>query len=196
MSNVVIAQLTAWKTKEQGILKQIEDKKRELEPQGIRVDMAYLQKLATDEARLKQDVTNLKAWKPHLDGLWKQRREALRERWGLRSRIAVKRSVFGHRANTALRAALGDLHVTLTFDENGYSPEANDIIVEAMGWRTLQVPRAAALTEKLTVPKLLDCIERKDTSAIQALTTEEASTFLPRRMPQPFSKRSHPIMSA
>ena len=43
--------------------------------------MAYIQKLATDEAKLKQDVANLKSWKPHLDELWKQRRELLRERW-------------------------------------------------------------------------------------------------------------------
>ena len=68
---------------------------------------------------------------------------------------------------------MGDLNVSLKFDMNGYAPEANDIIVEAMGWRTLQVPRASALTETLTVPKLLDCIGRKDTSGIQALMTDE-----------------------
>ena len=174
LSSVVTAQLTVWKTKEQGILTQIDDKKRELEARGIRVDMAYIQKLATDEARLKQHVATLKTWKPHLAGLWKQRREVLKERWGLRSRIGMKRATFGYKANAALRTALGDLNVTLKFDENGYSPEANDIIVDAMGWRTLQVPRASALTKKLTVPKLLDCIARKDTSAIQALMTDES----------------------
>lgn len=173
LSGVVTAQLTAWKSKEHGILTQIDKKKRELEARGIRVDMAYIQKLATDEARLKQRVANLKTWKPHLHNLWKQRREALKERWGLRSRIAMKRAAFGQKANAALRTALGDLNVTLKFDKNGYSPEANDIIVEAMGWRTLQVQRASALTEKLTVPKLLDCIYRKNTSAILALMTDE-----------------------
>ena len=174
LSSVVTAQLTAWKTKEDGILTQIDNKKRELEARGIRVDMAYIQKLATDEARLKQHVVNLKTWKTHLDGLWKQRREALKERWGLRSRIGTKRAAFGHKANAALRTAMGDLNVTLKFHKNSYSPEANDIIVEAMGWRTLQVPRASALTEKLTVPKLLDCIDRKQTSPIQALMTDES----------------------
>ena len=64
----------------------------------------------------------------------------------------MKRSAFGQKASAALRASLADLNVSLKFDENGYSPEANDIIVEAMGWRTLQVPRAAILTEKLTLP--------------------------------------------
>jgi len=173
LSTVVTEQLTAWRAKEQSILKQIDDKKRELEAQGIRVDMAYIQKLATDEARLKQDVTNLKKWKPHLEDLWKQRKEALKERWSVRARIAMKRSAFGQKASAALRASLADLNVALKFDENGYSPEANGIIVETMGWRTLQVPRANALTEKLTLPKLLDAVGRKDPSSLQALTTDE-----------------------
>jgi ABC-type lipoprotein export system ATPase subunit len=180
LSAVVTAQLGAWRTKEQGILKQIEDKKRELEAQGIRVDMAYIQKLATDEARLKQEVTHLKTWKPHLDSLWKQRKESLKERWGVRARIAMKRSAFGHKASMALRAALADLNVTLKFEENGYSPEANGIIVEAMGWRTIQVPRASALTEQLTLPKLLDAIARRDTAALQALTTDEGVNIFSR----------------
>lgn len=174
LSDVVTAQLAAWKAKEQAIVKQIDEKKRDLEAQGIRVDMAYIQKLANDEARFKQDVANLKAWKPYLDDLWKQRGEFLKERWKVRSRIAMKRSSFGHKATMALRAALADLNVSLKYDENGYSPEANDIIVEAMGWRTLQVPRATVLTERLTLPKLLDAISRKDMGPIQALTTAEA----------------------
>jgi ABC-type lipoprotein export system ATPase subunit len=173
LSDVVTAQLATWKTKEQGIVKQIDDKKRELEAQGIRVDMAYIQKLATDEAKLKQDVANLKAWKPHLDGLWNQRREVLKERWALRSRIAMKRSAFGHKASSALRSALADLNVSLKYDENGYSPEANDIIVETMGWRTLQVPRATVLTERFTLPKLLDAMARKDPGPLQTLVTDE-----------------------
>ena len=179
-STVVTEQLAVWSIKEQGILKQIDDKKRELEAQGIRVDMAYIQKLATDEARLKQEETNLKTWKPHLDGLWKQRKETLKERWAKRARMATKRSAFGQKASAALRAALADLNVALKFDENGYSPEANDIIVEAMGWRTLQVARATALTEKLTVPRLLDAIARKDPSTLQALRTDEGINIFSR----------------
>jgi DNA repair ATPase RecN len=173
LSSVITTQLAAWRTKEQGILKQIEDKKREVEAQGVRVDMAYIQKLATDEAKLKQEVANLKAWKPHLDELWKQRKDALKERWAMRSRIAMKRAAFGSKSSAALRVALADLSVSLKFDESGYSPEANEIIVEAMAWRTQQVPRASAITEKLTVPKLLDALARRDTTPLQALTTDE-----------------------
>ncbi len=40
LSDVVTAQLAAWKAKEQAIVKRIDDKKRDLEAQGIRVDMA------------------------------------------------------------------------------------------------------------------------------------------------------------
>jgi ABC-type lipoprotein export system ATPase subunit len=180
LSAVITTQLATWRAKEQGILKQIEDKKRELEGQGIRVDMAYIQKLATDEAKLKQEVASLKTWKPYLDDLWKQRRDTLRERWVVRSRIAMKRAAFGNKASSALRASLGDLNVTLKFDESGYSPEANDIIVETMGWRTQQVPRASAITEKLTIPKLLDALARKDIAPLQALTTNEGVNMFSR----------------
>ena len=173
LTALIKSQLAAWRMKEQGIVRQIDEKKRTLEAQGMRVDMAHIQKLASDEAKLKQDVAILKTWEPHLAELWKQRREHLRERWAVRGRIAMKRAAFGHKASVTLRAALSGLNVALKFDPNAHSPEANAIIVETMGWRTQQVPRASALTEKLTLPKLLDAITRKDPAPIQAVTTAE-----------------------
>lgn len=175
--SVVKSQIATWKLKEQGIIKQIDDKKRILEQQGIRLDMAYIQKLATDEARLTKDLTALNTWKPHLSDLWKQRKEALQERWSLRDRIAVKRTAFGAKASSTLRAALGDLMVSLKFVANGYSPEANEIIIQAMGWRTIQVQRASALTEALTVPKLLDALSRKDQRSLMALKNGEGGSI-------------------
>ena len=56
----------SWKTKETAALKQIDDKRKALEADNIRLDMAYIQKLAKDEARYKQSVANLKAWVPHV----------------------------------------------------------------------------------------------------------------------------------
>jgi len=194
LSTLVTTKLAAWKAKEQGIVKQIDDKKKELEAHGIRVDMAYIQKLATDEVRLKQDVANLKLWKPHLEVLWKQRKELLKERWTVRGRIAAKRTAFGVKASGAMRNALSDLNVSLKFDENGYSPEANDIIVETMSWRTLQVPRVTVLTETLTLPKLLEAIAKKDVAALQrlqatdgvaAFTKADASALIERLSPDP-----------
>ena len=176
LATVINIQLAAWRTKEQTTLKTIEDAKKQLESQGIRVDMAYIQKLATDEARLKKEITSLMAWKTHLTGLWTQRNKALKERWVVRDRIATMRVAFAKKASSALRSSLSDLNVTLKFEANSYSPDANAIIVETMGWRTVQVPRAAALTETLTVPKLLEAISQNDLSALQALATSDGGT--------------------
>jgi energy-coupling factor transporter ATP-binding protein EcfA2 len=44
-----------------------------------------------------------------------------------------------------------------------------------MGWRTSQVPRAALLTEKLTVTVLLEAIEKRDTRALTALAFEDGT---------------------
>jgi energy-coupling factor transporter ATP-binding protein EcfA2 len=180
LSDLVRAQLAAWRAKEQPIVGEIEDKKRALEAQGIRVDMAYIQKLAADEARLQQDVANLKTWQPALANLWTQRKKALTDRWAARSRIAARRNAFGQKASAALRAALADLNVTLKFEASGYAPAANAIIIEAMGWRTVQVPRASVLTQKLTVPLLLDAIVRKDPAPIVGLKTDEGTTVFNR----------------
>jgi ABC-type lipoprotein export system ATPase subunit len=173
LSNGVMAQIATWRAKDTALLMEIEQKKRQLEAQGIRVDMAYLQKLAVDEARLKQEVTNLKMWVPHLAELRRQRRECLRERWAARGRITDKRAAFAQKASAALRDALSGVNVSLKFEGNAYSPEAAEIISSTMLWRTVQVPRASALVEMLTVPKLLEALGRKDPLPIQALTSAE-----------------------
>lgn len=165
----VVDQLKAWSIKAQATAQQVESKKKALEAQGIKVDVAYFQKLANDETRLTKDLENLNSWKPHRAKLVAERRACLKDRWACRERIATARSAFGAKASDALKAALFDLNVTLKFERSAYSPEANDIIVETMGWRTLQVPRAAALTEGLTVPTLLDIIGKNDLGRITAL---------------------------
>jgi hypothetical protein len=38
-----------------------------------------------------------------------------------------------------------------------------------MNWRTVQVPRAALIVEQVTVPKLLDCVRKKDPNPIMSI---------------------------
>jgi len=47
------------------------------------------------------------------------------------------------------------------------SPEADRIIIDAMGWRTNQQPKSKALTSTLTIPVLLDCIRRSNVEPIK-----------------------------
>lgn len=164
------AHLTEWKAKDAEASRQIEDKRKELEIQGVRLDMAFIQKLANDEAMHNQSVINLKTWIPELASLKRQRATALKSRWAAREKVATLRDAYARRATAVLQATLSDLKVSLKYVRSGSSPPAAQLIAEAMNWRTVQVPRATQLVEHVTVPGLLSAIDRKDPAPIRAVT--------------------------
>lgn len=166
-------QVLEWKAKEGEALKSIEEKRKALEAQNIRLDMVYIQKLAKDEARLKAELIQMKAWKPLLLDLHKRRGEASKRRWAARERIGVRRDAFGKAASETLRAALSDLSVTLKFQRSACSPDAEQQVIEAMGWRTNQVPRAALLIQSLTLPGLLAAIDKGDLVGLGSITNRD-----------------------
>ncbi len=174
-NGVVTEQIRLWRSKENEALRVIETKRKELEAQGVRLDMGFISKLAKDEASYKKSLEALGAWKPHLAGLKRQRAAVLQRRWTVRDRVAGLRDAYGRRASETLRTTLSDLAVSLKFVRNGCAPEAADQIQQVMGWRTSQVPRAALLTEKLTLPALLEAIEKRDRGAITALSFEDGT---------------------
>jgi DNA repair ATPase RecN/histidinol phosphatase-like PHP family hydrolase len=176
----VSAQIARWKAKESEAQKRVDAKRRELEALKVPFDMSYITKLTKDEANHQQNIKSLNTWKPRLKALRKQRAAVLKDRWTARERVATKRDAFGRTATTTLREALSDLQVSLKYQGNAYSPSAAGLIIEAMGWRTNQQPRAARLVEDLTIPVLLDAIERKDLSPILAISTPEGVSVFKR----------------
>lgn len=170
---IISIQVATWKAKEAEAQRKIDAKRRELEALKISFDMSYISKLAKDEASHAQSVKNLNAWKPHLAQKRKERAAALKERWAYRDRVATLRETFGRQATTTLREALSDLQVSLKYSRNAYSPDAADLIIQAMGWKTNQQPRANWLVEILTVPILIEAINKKNIAPILALKTPE-----------------------
>ena len=168
--------LAVWRSRDSTALTEIEDKRKALEAQGIKLDMAYIQKLAKDEAQAKQTITTLQSWGTKLKELQKERVKLLRARWSARQKIATLRTGYAMAASTILKSALSDLQVSLKFSSDAYSPDAEAQIIQAMGWRTVQVPRANTLVQQLTVPKLLEAIEENDTSTISALKDPGGAT--------------------
>ena len=173
LESLVAVQFANWKAKETEAQKRIDAKRRELEALKVSFDMSYITKLTADEASHAQSVKNLKTWKPHLAETKKRRATALRKRWEERDRVATLRETFGRLATATLREALSDLQVSLKYARNAYAPDAADLIIQVMGWKTNQQPRAAWLVETLTVPVLLDAIQRKNVEPILALQTPE-----------------------
>ena len=168
----VRAQVAEWKKKESQTSAKIEQKKQELLKHGIRLDMPFIQKLVSDEARAKENVKNLKTWIPELARLRKEHVQLLRQRWTARQVVARHRSAFAVRASEALKGTLSDLFVTLKFDESALAPDAERLIIDAMGWRTLQQLKARALINTLTLPALLECVRRRDVKPITALRND------------------------
>jgi len=172
---LVDQELRAWKLKDEEAKRTIETKRQALEVQGVRLDMMFIQKLAADEASYKKTVDALKTWKPHLDSLKQQRAKALKERWSARERVATIRVAFAKTASQTFRESLSDLQVSLKFVPNGSAPEAAVQIQEIMGWRTNQVPRGTLLTEVLTLPRLLEVIEKKNVGALTNLAFDDGT---------------------
>ncbi|MGB3388472.1 MAG: PHP domain-containing protein [Pseudaminobacter sp.] len=172
-STAVQAQIASWKSKEMKTAEDIDRKKKELLAAGIRLDMPFIQKLIADEANLTERLRKLNTWKPHLATLEKKRSDLLKQRWVGRSKVAGIRSAFATKASEALKGTLSDIFVTLKFDESSLCPEGERLIIETMGWRTLQQLKAAALINDLTLPKLLDCVRRRDSKPITALRTPQ-----------------------
>lgn len=159
---IVATQIPSWKAKEAVAQKKVDEKRHELETLKIPFDMSYIAKLTKDEANHRQSLNNLNTWKPHLAGLHKKRAETLKERWAARDRVAELRDTFARQATTILREALTDLQMSLKYDQSTYSPDGASLIIEIMGWRTNQQPRAMRLVEEMTIPVLLKKIQTKN----------------------------------
>lgn len=166
-------QFTSWRAKEAEAQKKIDAKRRELEALKVTFDMSYIAKLAADEANQAQWVKNLNTWIPALASRRKERAEVLKKRWAARERIATLRDTMARKATATLREALSDLQVSLKYAKNAHSPEASDLIIATMGWRTNQQVRAGYLVERLTIPVLLEAIAKNDTALLTALVTPE-----------------------
>lgn len=174
-------QVAAWKAREREISEEIEKKRKELADQGVKLDLAYIRKVAEDEAKHQATVENLRKWKVYLGELWKARNELLKKRREVRGDISTRREAYGKIASTALQGALSDLSVSVKFAVGGFSPEGEELIQSAMGWRTVQVPRATLIAQQLTLPALLDAVHKKDASALMALKDESGSSVFNKR---------------
>lgn len=173
LGDAIKGSVAEWARKEQALLSEIDVKRRAIEASGLKVDTAYIARLAQDEAKLEAELVRLRGLGPQLDQTKRERAALVQFRWKVRAAISTRRTAFAVNATRKLRTALSDLNVTLKFDENAYSPDAARLLVEVMGWRTLRVPKADYLTGGLTVPKLIEVIRTKSLATLQALRTED-----------------------
>jgi len=177
LSAIVAAKVDEWARKESTLLVQVDTQRAALEAQGVRVDTAYIAKLTQDEASHQTSVTNLRTWEPLLKQQEEKHSGLMLLRWAAREKIYEKRRAFASAASKKLRTALSDLNVSLKFEQSAFSPGAHDLLVEVMGWRTNQVPRAEVVVRNLTVPKLIEAVRSNIPKAISDLRTNEGVAY-------------------
>lgn len=177
LSTAVKGHLDVWKTREQATVSTIEQKRKELAQQGVKLDLANIRKLANDEAEYTRALAILADWEKELKTRRQARSELLKARRGILSRISVVRNAYALKSSKGLEGALGDLSVSVKFVEAGLSVEGAEIIQNAMEWRTAQVPRAALIVENVTIPKLLDSIDKNDPTLLTELELAGVKVF-------------------
>jgi ABC-type lipoprotein export system ATPase subunit len=183
----ISTQLKSWVTKERATQQEIEDLRRTLEQQGIKLDMGFIRKVTGNATFAAAKLVELKKSVPKLAEAHKSRRALMASRRETRSRIFTTRTAFATLMNKNLATTTVDYQVHIRFHEGLLSDEYEELLKSTMGWRTAQVPKASLIAAQVHPFALLDAIDDKDISLLlqvkdadnnQVLTRGEAQAIL------------------
>lgn len=163
-------QLKQWLAKEQETQTKIEDLRRELEKQKIKLDIAFIRKVTKDATDHAAKLVELKKSQPKQKEAFRVRRELMQARREVRSLMFTRRQAFATVINENLSATVVDYRVTVRFHEGTFAPDLEEHIKTVMGWRTSQVPKAQLIAEKIPAFRLLEALQRDDASDLEGLT--------------------------
>ena len=177
-AKIIRVHITAWRAKEAAERGQIEAKRKALEEAGVRLDMPFIRKVTADAATYEKRVRELEQKALTLKQARIERKKVVATRLSLRGDIFTKRTGMAVAMNGNLAATGEDgFQVVLKFREGCLSSECQQIIVDAMSFRTSRVSRAEALVRQLTLPGLLGALDRMDKTAF-AKVVDAAGTPL------------------
>ncbi len=165
-------QLKLWSIKEQETQAKIEDLRRELEKQKIKLDIAFIRKVTKDATDFATKLVELKKSVPKQIEAQRQRRDLVRTRRELKSKLFTTRQAFATVMNRILASTVVDYAVTIRFHEGVLSKELEERIKADMAWRTSKVPKAQLIAENISPFELLDAIDKKDTRVLENIVDE------------------------
>ncbi|MBV6272165.1 AAA family ATPase [Alcaligenaceae bacterium CGII-47] len=174
-SSMIAAQLQTWIAREKETRETIEEIRRDLEKQNIKLNMAFIRKVTKDAADLQARLIELKKSQPKQKDAFKERRRLLQERVSLREKIFNARQAFTTTMNSHLAAAVVDYKVKIQFHEGLFSPDMEALIKTTMNWRTSQVPRAALIMATVSPTRLLAAVVANDASTLEQLSDAEGN---------------------
>jgi len=165
----IVVQLRAWTLKEKETQDRIEEIRRELEKQNVKLDMAFIRKVTKEATEFTLKLAELKKSIPKQQEAFKLRRELMNARKALKSRLFTTRQAFATVMNKSLAKTVVDYAVTIKFHEGLLSRESEELIKTKMAWRTSQVPKATLVFRQMAPLALVEAIERKDTSRLEQI---------------------------
>jgi len=168
-------QLKVWQEKEKETQTKIELIRKTLEDKGIKLDMAFIRKTTADVTHYSQTLRDLKKKRETLKELWKARRQLVRDRRIIKSRIYAIRSGLATNLNANLKATVVDYLVAIKFRDGLFSPTCQKLIQETMDWRTSQVPRAEHIARQISVFDLLELIRSENPQKLLDVTDYKGS---------------------
>lgn len=168
-------QLAAWKIKENEALEKIDKLRKDLEEQGIKLDIAFIRKVTKDVAEYDTKLRKLLEKENQLKEVRQERNEVRKKRSELKSQIFKERYKLAEYLNRKLKESAIDFFVKIEYRSGLMSPDASRIIKEAMNWRTSQVPKADLITSNISLPDLLYDITKTNTSRLEAIKDRTGS---------------------
>jgi hypothetical protein len=129
-------------------------------------------------------VKDLEAKKLALSKALEARRGLIQERRRVRSSIFVARRAFADRLNQSLAETVVDYHVKVRFEEGVLSREIENIIRDAMNWRTSAVPRAAKIVQQVPYAELLDAIAKRNGKSLEGVLGDDRMPLFTRQEAQ------------
>ncbi len=161
--------LQSWAKKEADAREQIEALRKELEASNIPLDMGFIRKVTKDASEFAQQLNVLMRKKAQLATLQEQRKALLNERKVVKGEIFKARSAFAILLMRNLRSTVIDYSVSVKFHEGKLSSEFEDLIKNAMGWRTNQVVRAKLIASSISPLAMAAALNENKLSVLTSL---------------------------
>ncbi len=172
-------QLTDWSDKEKNIQAKIDEKKVELEENGIPFDLGKINQITKDVLYYKDKLKKLKIKKGELEDCIKARISLLRRRMELKNKIYYTRCGFASIVNENLKNAVDGFFVNVKYEQGKYSEEFENAAKSAMDWRTSQVPKARYLSRNISPVDFAAGIKRKNLDALKSIQDGEGNSVFP-----------------
>lgn len=166
-------QLKQWKSKESEIQKTIDQKKAELDAQGIPFDIGKINQIAKDLDHYKSRLRKLNETQKSIKRLEEGRRKLIKKRKELKTSIFNKRLAFSIKINENLKNSVDGLLVSAKYLEGCYSPSFESAIKQLMDWRTSQVPKSALIAEYMSPMKFAESAIKNDLSELVKVEDDE-----------------------